>query len=73
MNFVFFSVLSGRMTREQFANVMMSMSSAGGESLQEIWKMLDEDGISPRITPMNTVEGRSKGFTYNDYDVAIAM
>ena len=45
------------MTREQFANVMMSMSSAGGESLQEIWKMLDDDGISPRITPMNTVEG----------------
>ena len=31
------------MSREQFANVMMSMSSAGGESLQEIWKILDEE------------------------------
>ena len=52
-----FAVLSGRMSREQLVHVMMSMSSAGGESLQEIWKMLDEEGVSPRITPLNTVEG----------------
>ena len=29
----------------------ISMSSLGGQSLQDIWQMLDQEGPSPRLTP----------------------
>ena len=40
----------------QRSQLMMSMSSVGGESLQEIWKMLDEARPSP--TPRLASPGR---------------
>lgn len=47
------------------SQLMMSMSSMGGESLQEIWKMLDEGRLSP--TPRQTSPSRLQfqGMFYN--------
>ena len=62
---MFFTELTGRLSREQMAAVMMSLDSAGGESMQELWKMLEEnEGISPGITPQATLEGTSNVFRF---------
>lgn len=39
-------------------HMLLSMSSVGGESLADIWRMLDEEGASPRpLTPHIIHEG----------------
>lgn len=44
--------------------LMMSMSSLGGDSLQDIWQMLDEEGVSPRpFTPQHS----GNGMTLNNH------
>ena len=68
-----FAVLGGTMSREQFAGVLLSLSSAGGESLHELWKMLDNDNsFSPSVTPLQTLQGTT-GLPANGQDKRIKL